>query len=34
MRQPTHQEIAKDMGMSEHELHEWEQAFQANTHDH
>ena len=33
MRQPTQQEIAKDMGMSENELHEWEQAFGANAHD-
>ena len=27
------QEIAANMGMSEHELHEWEQAFQANAHE-
>lgn len=33
MRQPTHEEIAAEMGMSEHELHEWEQAFQANAHE-
>ena len=33
MRQPTHAEIAADMGMSEHELFEWEQAFQANAHE-
>ncbi len=33
MRQPTPQETALEMGMSEHELQEWEQAFQANSHD-
>jgi len=33
MRQPNHLEIATEMGMSEHELQEWEQAFQANAHD-
>ena len=32
MRQPTHAEIAADMGMSEHELR-MEQAFQANAHE-
>ena len=33
MRQPTQQEIATGMGMSEQELHEWEHAFQANEHE-
>ena len=33
MRQPTEEEIAVEMGMSAHELHEWEQAFQANAHE-
>ena len=33
MRQPTNTEISVEMGMSEAELHEWEQAFQANSHD-
>ena len=33
MRNPTHSEIAADMGMSEGELYEWEQAFQANAHE-
>ena len=27
MRQPTQQEIATDMGMSEYELHEWNKPF-------
>ena len=33
LRQPTQQEIVAEMGMSESELHEWEQAFQANAHE-
>ena len=33
MRQPNQSEIANEMGMSERELHEWEQAFQANAHE-
>jgi RNA polymerase sigma factor for flagellar operon FliA len=33
MRHPNPQEISVAMGMSEHELQEWEQAFQANAHD-
>jgi RNA polymerase sigma factor for flagellar operon FliA len=33
IRHPSPKEIAAEMGMSEHELQEWEQAFQANAHD-
>jgi len=33
MRQPTITELSTAMGMSETELQEWEQAFQANAHD-
>ena len=33
MRQPTSSEICNSMGLSENEFHEWEKAFQANTHE-